>query len=152
MRLLLKISRFVFKKVDISNIYISFVSLGETKEKTKGIYIYIYFWNVNLFVHECVYIYIYIYIYILIITGVQASGVIIDRLLRQCQCSSIKWIERSTEYVLPRIQVYIYIYISGFDKRYLWKFLTTVSFEACSVLDHSCSWFFQYKNPLKKQE
>ena len=29
-------------------------------------------------------IYIYIYIYILIITGVQASGVIIDRLLRQC--------------------------------------------------------------------
>ena len=26
----------------------------------------------------------YIYIYILIITGVQASGVIIDRLLRQC--------------------------------------------------------------------
>ena len=30
------------------------------------------------------------------------------------QCSSIKWIERSTEYVLPRIQVctiYIYIYI-----------------------------------------
>ena len=31
------------------------------------------------------YIYIYIYIYILlIITGVQASGVIIDRLLRQC--------------------------------------------------------------------
>ena len=33
----------VYKKVDISNIYISFVSLGETKEKTKGIYIYIYF-------------------------------------------------------------------------------------------------------------
>ena len=32
----------------------------------------------------CIYIYIYIYIYILIITGVQASGVIIDRLLRQC--------------------------------------------------------------------
>ena len=27
------------------------------------------------------------------------------------QCSSIKWIERSTEYVLPRIQVFIYIYI-----------------------------------------
>ena len=33
----------VYKEVDISNIYISFVSLGETKEKTKGIYIYIYF-------------------------------------------------------------------------------------------------------------
>ena len=33
----------VFKKVDISKIYISSVSLGETKEKTKGIYIYIYF-------------------------------------------------------------------------------------------------------------
>ena len=31
----------VYKKVDIS-IYISFVSLGKTKEKTKGIYIYIY--------------------------------------------------------------------------------------------------------------
>ena len=30
------------------------------------------------------YVYIYIYIYIYIITGVQASGVIIDRLLRQC--------------------------------------------------------------------
>ena len=28
------------------------------------------------------------------------------------QCSSIKWIERSTEYVLPRVQVYIYIYLS----------------------------------------
>ena len=38
---------------------------------------------------EHIYIYIYIYI-LLIITGVQASGVIIDRLLRQCQCSSIK--------------------------------------------------------------
>ena len=36
-------------------IYISFVSLGETKEKTKAIYIYIYFWNVNLFVNECIY-------------------------------------------------------------------------------------------------
>ena len=30
----------VFKKVDISKICISFVSLGETKEKTKGISIY----------------------------------------------------------------------------------------------------------------
>ena len=28
--------------------------------------------------------------------------------------------------------------LSGFDKRYLQKFLATVSFEACSVLDHSC--------------
>ena len=27
---------------------------------------------------------------------------------------------------------------SGFDKRYLQKFLATISFEACSVLDHSC--------------
>ena len=27
------------------------------------------------------------------------------------QCSSIKWIERSTKYVLPRIQVYIHTYI-----------------------------------------
>ena len=33
---------------------------------------------------------------------------------------------------------YIYIYLSEFDKRYLQKFLATVSFEACSVLDHSC--------------
>ena len=33
----------VLKKVDISKMYISFVSLGKTKEKTKGIYIYIYF-------------------------------------------------------------------------------------------------------------
>ena len=32
------------------------------------------------------------------------------------QCSSIKWIERSTEYVLPRIQVFIYL--SDFGKRY----------------------------------
>ena len=28
-------------------------------------------------------------------------------------------------------------FLSGFDKRYLQKFLATVSFEACSVLDHS---------------
>ena len=34
--------------------------------------------------------------------------------------------------------IYMYmIYLSGFDKRYLQKFLATVSFEACSVLDHS---------------
>ena len=45
----------VFKKVDISKICISFASLRETKEKTKGIYIYIYFWNVNLFENECIY-------------------------------------------------------------------------------------------------
>ena len=37
-------------------IYISFVSFGEIKVNTKGIYIYIYFWNVNLFVNECIYI------------------------------------------------------------------------------------------------
>ena len=36
----------------------------------------------------------------------------------------------------------IYIYLSGFDKRYLQNFLATVSFEACSVLDHS---FFFFK-------
>ena len=48
--------KLVFKKVDISKIYISFVSLGETKEKTKGVYIYIYFWNVNLFENERIYI------------------------------------------------------------------------------------------------
>ena len=34
------------------------------------------------------------------------------------QCSSIKWIERSTEYVLPRIQVYIYLYTYGADTNY----------------------------------
>ena len=36
------------------------------------------------------------------------------------------------------IYIYIYMYLSGFDKMYLQKFLATVSFEACSLLDHSC--------------
>ena len=39
----------VYKKVDISNTCISFVSLGETKEKTKGIYIYIYISEMSTF-------------------------------------------------------------------------------------------------------
>ena len=34
-----RILTLVFKKVDISKIYVSFVSSGETKEQTKGIYI-----------------------------------------------------------------------------------------------------------------
>ena len=32
------------------------------------------------------------------------------------QCSSIKWIERSTEYVLPRIQVFI-LYVIYFSQQ-----------------------------------
>ena len=44
----------------------------------------------------------------------------------------------------------INIYLSGFDKRYLQKFVARVSFEACLELDHS---FFndlcQYKNQTK---
>ena len=60
------------------------------------------------------YIYIYIYIYILIITGVQAKRSMITPeawtpVVINSQCSSIKWIERSTEYVLPRIQVCMYV-------------------------------------------
>ena len=48
----------------------------------------------------------------------------------------------------------VYIYLSGFDKRYLQKFLATVSFEVCSVLDHSCfvlflNDLFSTKIPLK---
>ena len=43
----------------------------------------------------------------------------------------------------------VYLYLSGFAKRYLQDILATVSFEACSVLDHffflRC---FQYKKPL----
>ena len=34
------------------------------------------------------------------------------------------------------VQVCIHIYLSGFAKRYLLDVLATVSFEACSVLDH----------------
>ena len=49
--------------------------------------------------------------------------------------------------------IYMYmIYLSGFDKRYLQKFLATVSFEACSVLDHSFFFYddlFSTKIPLK---
>ena len=46
------------------------------------------------------------------------------------------------------------MYLSGFDKTYLQKFLATVSFEACSVLDHSFLFFFlndlfSTKIPLK---
>ena len=45
------------------------------------------------------------------------------------------------------------INLSGFDKRYLQKFLATASFEACSVLDHSFFFFFNdlfsTKIPLK---
>ena len=55
-------------------------------------------------------------------------------------------------YVLPNPDRYIYIYLSGFDKRYLQKFLATVSFEACSVLDHSFFCFndlFSTKIPVK---
>ena len=42
-------------------------------------------------------------------------------------------------------------YLSGFDKGYLQKFLATVSFEACSVLDHSFFFndLFSAKIPLK---
>ena len=43
--------------------------------------------------------------------------------------------------------------MSGFDKRYLQKFLATVSFEACSVLDNSFFFLFNdlfsTKIPLK---
>ena len=47
--------------------------------------------------------------------------------------------------------IYMYmIYLSGFDKRYLQKFLATVSFEACSVLDHLfLNDRFSTKTPLK---
>ena len=50
------------------------------KQKYISFYIYLY---MKTFLKTGIYIYIYIYI-LLIITGVQASGVIIDRLLRQC--------------------------------------------------------------------
>ena len=52
---------------------------------------------------------------------------------------------------LPKIwlDMYICIYLSGFDKRYLQKFLATGSFEVCSVLAILFFFFFQYKNPLK---
>ena len=45
-----------FSKGSTFQKYLSFVSLGEAKEQTKGIYIYIFFWNVNLFENECIYI------------------------------------------------------------------------------------------------
>ena len=50
----------VFIKVDISEIYISFVLFRETKEKTKDIYIS----YTSTFLKTSVYIYIYIYIYV----------------------------------------------------------------------------------------
>ena len=42
-------------------------------------------------------------------------------------------------------------FLSGFDKRYLQKFLAKVSVEACSVLDHSFFFndLFSTKVPLK---
>ena len=46
-----------FQKGYISKIYISFVSLGETKRKTKGIYIS----EMSTFLKTSAYIYIYIY-------------------------------------------------------------------------------------------
>ena len=49
--------------------------------------------------------------------------------------------------------MYIYIYLSGFDKRYLQKFIATVSFESCSVLGHFSFFFlndlFSTRIPLK---
>ena len=70
MRLLLKISggtfyqiqtlyiyTLVFKKVGKSKKYISFVSLGETKEKTKD-YIFIYISKMSTFLKTSVYIYL----------------------------------------------------------------------------------------------
>ena len=40
------------------------------------------------------------------------------------------------------------VYLSGFAKRYLQVFLATVSFEACSVLDHFFSYYnFSTKDP-----
>ena len=42
------------------------------------------------------------------------------------------------------------LYMSGFDKRYLQKFLATVSFEACSVPDHFFkNDLFSTKIPIK---
>ena len=44
----------------------------------------------------------------------------------------------------------INIYLSGFDKRYLQKFVARVSFEACLELDHSFfNDLFHYKNPRR---
>ena len=43
---------------------------------------------------------------------------------------------------LVYLYIIIYIYLSGFDKRYLQKFLAKVPFETCLVLDHSCFCFF----------
>ena len=79
--------------VDISKIYISFVPLGETKEKTKGTYSYIYFWNVNVFVNECVYIYIYILLFILLFPRGECRGGVCKTFceakgLQPCKCSS----------------------------------------------------------------
>ena len=45
-----------------------------------------YYWMVLMITCRCLMMYVrtYVCMYVLIITGVQASGVIIDRLLRQC--------------------------------------------------------------------
>ena len=40
-----------------------------------------------------------------------------------------------------KVDLSFFIYLSEFSKRYLKNFLATVSFEACSVLDHN---FFSY--------
>ena len=63
-------------------------------------------------------------------------------------------INHGTNWIASRIVrlININIYLSGFDKRYLQKFLVTVSFEACSVLDHSFFFLndlFSTKIPLK---
>ena len=50
------IYKLVFKKVDISKIYIFFASLRETKEKTKGIYIFIYISEMSTFLKTRAYI------------------------------------------------------------------------------------------------
>ena len=47
---------------------------------------------------------------------------------------------------------YTYIYLPGIAESYLQDFLTTVSFEACSVLDHFFFLMFSVqKNPNKLQ-
>ena len=56
------------------------------------------------------------------------------------QCSSIKWIERSTKYVLPRIQVCLYLCIKEICqlvKNRKWIPVTA---------DESCPWIFSYHN------
>ena len=66
--------------------WINFLFCWSTKQTCIKIHMYIY-----IYIYIKIHMYIYIYV--------------------NSQCSSIKWIERSTECVLPRIQVFIYIYI-----------------------------------------